>query len=103
VSPIQPGWVPPNVKFELDDAQSVPWPYPDNHFDLVHLRLMIGSIGDWPAVYKEILRCLKPGGWVEHTEYDCDVTSDDGSQPADAAMAQCLLAPTYCSRLEVKI
>ncbi|KAK5651354.1 hypothetical protein OQA88_12587 [Cercophora sp. LCS_1] len=88
VSPIQPNWVPPNIKFELDDAQKVPWPYPDNYFDFVHLRLLIGSIADWPAVYAEIFRCLKPGGWVEHTEYDCDVTSDDNSQPPDAAMAQ---------------
>ena len=80
--------MPPNLRFELDDAQ-LAWPYPDNHFDFVHLRLMIGSIGDWPGLYKEIFRCLKPGGWLEHTEYDCDVTSDDSSQPADAALAQC--------------
>lgn len=93
MSPIQPRWVPPNVKFELDDAKAVPWPYPDNHFDLVHLRLLIGSISDWPSVYKDIFRILKPGGWVEHTEYDCDVVSDDATQPADAVMRQCTIFP----------
>jgi len=88
VSPIQPTWVPPNVKFELDDAKAIPWPYPDNHFDLVHMRLLTGSISDWVAVYKEILRVLKPGGWFEHTEYDCDFASDDESQPPGAALGR---------------
>ena len=89
VSPIQPTWVPPNVKFELDDAKAIPWPYPDNHFDLVHMRLLVGSISDWVAVYKEILRVLKPGGWFEHTEYGCDFVSDDESQSAGAALSRC--------------
>jgi SAM-dependent methyltransferase len=88
VSPIQPTWVPPNIKFELDDAKAVPWSYLDNHFDFLHMRLLTGSINDWPAVYNEIFRVLKPGGWVEHTEYDCAVVSDDNSQPADAAFAR---------------
>ena len=81
--------MPPNVKFELDDAKAIPWPYPDNHFDLVHMRLLVGSISDWVAVYKEILRVLKPGGWFEHTEYGCDFVSDDESQSAGAALSRC--------------
>jgi hypothetical protein len=34
LSAIQPQWVPPNCKFELDDAQ-LEWKYPPNHFDFV--------------------------------------------------------------------
>lgn len=84
LSPIQPLWVPPNVKFELDDAQ-LPWTFPDNHFDFVRTRIMIGSIKDWPALYGEVFRCLKPGGWFEHQDYDPHVVCDDGSLAPDSA------------------
>lgn len=87
LSPIQPSWVPPNCRFELDDAQ-LPWTYPDNHFDFIHLRLMMGSIKDWPALYKEAYRCLKPGGWIEHMDNDLHVVSDDGSVGPDSAWNQ---------------
>ncbi|KXX73128.1 Phosphoethanolamine N-methyltransferase 3 [Madurella mycetomatis] len=87
LSPTQPSWVPPNCKFELDDAQ-LPWTYPDNYFDFIHLRLMMGSIQDWPALYKEAYRCLKPGGWIEHMDNDLHVVSDDGSVRPDSAWSQ---------------
>lgn len=44
LSPIQPSWVPPNVKFEVDDVEET-WTWPDDHFDLIFSRLLIsGSI-----------------------------------------------------------
>ena len=46
LSPIQPQWVPPNVKFEVDDAEQA-WTFPDNHFDLIHTRILMGSLRDW--------------------------------------------------------
>jgi ubiquinone/menaquinone biosynthesis C-methylase UbiE len=87
ISPTQPTWVPPNLKFELDDAQ-LDWTFPDNHFDFIHMRLMMGSIKDWPALYKQIYRCLKPGGWFEHHDYDPNVYCDDGSVKPDSAWHQ---------------
>ncbi|KEZ44914.1 hypothetical protein SAPIO_CDS2265 [Scedosporium apiospermum] len=87
ISPTQPLWVPPNCKFELDDAQ-LTWTYPDNHFDYIHMRLMMGSIKDWPALYKEVYRCLKPGGWFEHQDYDPRVVSDDGTVGSDSPWNQ---------------
>ena len=78
LSPIQPQWVPTNCRFELHDAQTR-WHYPDNYFDFVHVRCLMGSIKDWPALYSEIFRCLKPGGWFEHLDYSIDIASDDGS------------------------
>lgn len=39
----------------------------------------MGSIKDWPKLYKEIYRSLKPGGWVENFDYSIDITSDDSS------------------------
>jgi hypothetical protein len=55
LSPIQPSFVPPNLRFEIDDATE-PWVYPDNEFDLVHVRALYGAIADWPAFYSNALR-----------------------------------------------
>jgi SAM-dependent methyltransferase len=49
LSPIQPSWVPPNVKFIVDDAES-PWLYPSDSFDFVHIRHMCSSIKNWPKL-----------------------------------------------------
>ncbi|RDW70744.1 uncharacterized protein DSM5745_08255 [Aspergillus mulundensis] len=43
LSPIQPSFVPPNLRFEIDDATET-WVYPENHFDLVHVRSMYGAV-----------------------------------------------------------
>ncbi|KAK0649288.1 S-adenosyl-L-methionine-dependent methyltransferase [Cercophora newfieldiana] len=80
LSPIQPSWVPPNCRFELDDMTQ-PWTYDENHFDLIHIRCLMGSIEDWTKLYSEAFRCLKPGGWLEHTDFAVHITSDDGSVP----------------------
>ncbi|WPJ62724.1 hypothetical protein SMAC4_13590 [Sordaria macrospora] len=87
ISPIQPSWVPPNLRFEIDDA-SKEWTYKDNHFDFVHIRWLTGSIKDWTAVYKEAYRCLKPGGWIEHADSSGDIFSEDNSVTEDSAMSQ---------------
>ncbi|KAG0134853.1 S-adenosyl-L-methionine-dependent methyltransferase [Tuber indicum] len=75
LSPIQPEWVPPNVHFEIDDAES-PWTYPEGHFDFIHIRCLFGAISDWPALLEQCYKYLAPGGWVEVVEmklpYDCD-------------------------------
>ncbi|KAL5603809.1 hypothetical protein FOVSG1_006559 [Fusarium oxysporum f. sp. vasinfectum] len=87
LSPTQPTWVPPNCKFELDDA-SQDWTFPDNTFDYIHIRYMIGCFQDWSKLYRECFRCLKPGGWLEHLECSTHVQSDDGSLPADSVWAE---------------
>ncbi|KAL2205403.1 S-adenosyl-L-methionine-dependent methyltransferase [Sarocladium strictum] len=85
ISPTQSQWVPPNCKFELEDCQ-LAWTYPDNSFDFIHARLMMGSIKDWNHFYSEVYRCLKPGGWFEHVEYDPSVICDDGSISEDSPL-----------------
>ncbi|KAK0735928.1 S-adenosyl-L-methionine-dependent methyltransferase [Schizothecium vesticola] len=75
ISPIQPAWVPPNLRFEIDDAQ-LPWTYPADHFDFVHLRNLHGGISDWPALYHEAFRCTQPGGHIEHVEFNIRTLSD---------------------------
>ncbi|KAG9496660.1 hypothetical protein J7337_011438 [Fusarium musae] len=78
LSPIQPSWVPPNVKFELEDATKN-WSWPENYFNLVHVRFLMGAIVDWGTLFKEPSHCCKPGGFVESGEINPTFYSDDGS------------------------
>ncbi|KAL2132737.1 hypothetical protein VTI74DRAFT_3420 [Chaetomium olivicolor] len=87
VSPIQPTWVPPNVRFEIDDANQ-DWTWDDNTFDYVHLRCMVGTIADWSKFYREAFRCCKPGGWVEHHEEEAEWHAYDAEISENSAMGQ---------------
>ncbi|KAH7636147.1 S-adenosyl-L-methionine-dependent methyltransferase [Sordaria sp. MPI-SDFR-AT-0083] len=79
ISPIQPSWVTPNVRFEIDDYNKE-WTYNSNFFDFIHLRWLSGTVKDWSAFYKEAYRCCKPGGYIEHMDASSGtVYSDDGS------------------------
>ncbi|KAK1781459.1 S-adenosyl-L-methionine-dependent methyltransferase [Copromyces sp. CBS 386.78] len=78
ISPIQPSWVPPNVRFDIDDYNKE-WTYKPNFFDFVHIRWLATTVKDWPAFYEEAYRCCKPGGYVEHMDTGADILSDDGS------------------------
>ncbi|RGP68763.1 hypothetical protein FLONG3_8026 [Fusarium longipes] len=78
LSPCQPEWVPPNVRFEIADA-TLDWPWEDNYFDFVHIRYLFGAIQDWPALFREAYRCCAPGGWVQSCEADVQFYSDDGT------------------------
>ncbi|KAI8958607.1 S-adenosyl-L-methionine-dependent methyltransferase [Daldinia sp. FL1419] len=67
LSPIQPQWVPPNVRFMVDDVESE-WLHPLNHFDYIHSRHTIMAIKDWDQLLKTSYEHLKPGGWLELQE-----------------------------------
>ncbi|GME23778.1 Methyltransferase domain-containing protein [Neofusicoccum parvum] len=89
LSPIQPSWVPPNVKFVVDDAEA-PWVYPKDHFDLVHARHTVQAFRDYLGVLKQAHRHIRPGGWVELHEMNYVPRCDDGSMPADYQFARML-------------
>lgn len=55
LSPIQPTWVAPNLRFEINDACEADWGYTKNSFDFIHTRAMYGSVADWPAFYQQTL------------------------------------------------
>ncbi|KAG6069541.1 hypothetical protein E4U16_007620 [Claviceps sp. LM84 group G4] len=86
LSPCQPQWVPPNIRFEVDDA-SLEWTWDVNYFDFIHIRYILGGIQDWTALLKEAYRCCAPGGWVESVEVDLDLRSDDGSTELEPILA----------------
>lgn len=87
LSPIQPSWVPPNVSFLIDDAESE-WEWPEGTFDMVHIRYLNGGISDWGALFAEAYRTLKPGGWIEVCEFEMDVASDDGTYVANSNLGK---------------
>ncbi|KAF2454064.1 S-adenosyl-L-methionine-dependent methyltransferase [Lineolata rhizophorae] len=87
LSPIQPEFVPPNCKFEVDDCCS-PWTFPENHFDFIHVRCMFGSVSDWPKLYEEIYNHLEPGGWLNQMEMTIEFKSDDDTLGPDHLMVK---------------
>ncbi|CAG1982094.1 unnamed protein product [Fusarium graminearum] len=78
LSPIQPTWVPPNVKFEIDDA-SLRWTWDNNTFDFIHIRYLFGAIKDWTSLFQEAYRCCAADGWIQSGEADVHIRSDDGT------------------------
>ncbi|KAE8140213.1 glycosyl hydrolase [Aspergillus pseudotamarii] len=81
ISPIQPRWVPPNVKFYIDDVER-DW-VDGQKYDLIHCRYMAGSIKDWPRLIRQCFGNLKPGGYLELQESVNTLYAEDDSLPPD--------------------
>ncbi|KAL9025398.1 MAG: hypothetical protein Q9196_005772, partial [Gyalolechia fulgens] len=64
----QPTNVPPNVFFEIDDAQEE-WTYAEP-FDFIHIRGLSGAFRDWTTVYKEAFKHLQSNGILEVADFD---------------------------------
>ncbi|KAM0296006.1 hypothetical protein ACHAPM_010510 [Fusarium culmorum] len=86
LSPIQPDWVPPNVRFIIDDVEA-DWvdPVP---YDYIHCKYMAGSIKDWPRLINQAYANLKPGGWIELHETANTLYSEDDSLQPDNALVE---------------
>jgi SAM-dependent methyltransferase len=62
LSPIQPTYVPPNLRFEIEDADEE-WTFRQK-FDLVHTRVMNDtSLKDWAHFYREAFKALSKFSW----------------------------------------
>ncbi|KEZ43231.1 hypothetical protein SAPIO_CDS4914 [Scedosporium apiospermum] len=82
LSASMPTFVPPNVKFEVDDVES-PWLHQDK-FSWIFCRYMAASIFDWPKLVNTIYENLEPGGWCEFQDFDLQYYSEDDSlKPED--------------------
>lgn len=91
LSPIQPSWVPPNLRFLVDDAEE-PWLFSASRpFDFIHARDLGGAVADWPRLLRQAHEHLKPGGWIELQEFEVTLKSDDDTMR---------LAPTLCEYLD---
>ncbi|KAF6819456.1 methyltransferase domain-containing protein [Colletotrichum musicola] len=81
LSPIQPIWVPPNVRFLVDDVEDT-W-LNGSDFDFVHLRNMVPILKSPVDLLKNAYEHIRPGGWVELQDVDGQVHCDDGTLPPD--------------------
>ncbi|KAK1528915.1 uncharacterized protein CCOS01_06749 [Colletotrichum costaricense] len=79
LSPAQTAFVPPNVKFEVDDLEE-PWTY-HTKFDYIHTRVMTSSIADWKSF-------LEPGGYIELQEAHMRPDCDDGTLKPDSPLIE---------------
>ncbi|KAJ5834920.1 hypothetical protein N7447_000946 [Penicillium robsamsonii] len=77
LSAIQPSWVPPNCRFEIDDFEQ-PWSF-SKPFDYIHGRELEGSIRDHDILFKQAFNNLNPDGWFEMASFDVNTYSDDGT------------------------
>jgi ubiquinone/menaquinone biosynthesis C-methylase UbiE len=78
LSPIQPTEVPPNLEFQIDDFCSE-WTFRKESFDFIHARSIYGCVADYSALYSQVFKHLKPGGWFEQTEIGVVPRSEDDS------------------------
>ncbi|KAF6832625.1 hypothetical protein CPLU01_06021 [Colletotrichum plurivorum] len=88
LSPSMPQFVPPNVRFEIDDLEEEwIWSQP---FDYIHSRMMNSSVGDWKTYAKNAFDNLTPGGFFEINEIGLFPRSDDGTLPPDSSLSKCI-------------
>ncbi|ROT42181.1 S-adenosyl-L-methionine-dependent methyltransferase [Sodiomyces alkalinus F11] len=85
LSPIQPLFVPPNVKFEIDDFED-DWTF-SRPFDYIHSRMNNSSIANWEDYIRRSYENLAPGGYIELQEFTLPL-SDDGTLTKDHALHQ---------------
>ncbi|KAK2009648.1 S-adenosyl-L-methionine-dependent methyltransferase [Colletotrichum eremochloae] len=86
LTPPKQDFVPPNVKFEVDDVEEE-WIY-SRPFEYIHSRFMNASIANWKEYIKNCYDNLTPGGYLEVMENQADPVSDDGTFPKDCAIAK---------------
>ncbi|KAM0714197.1 hypothetical protein Q7P37_009984 [Cladosporium fusiforme] len=85
LSPIQPSYIPPNLEFQIMDADDT-WAGFEQHFDLIHTQCMNGvSIRSWEFFYHQAFTSLMPGGWVENQELNFHFACDETRLPRDGA------------------
>ncbi|CAG8518108.1 6050_t:CDS:2 [Dentiscutata heterogama] len=63
----------PNVKFSQINVVKDGLPFESNSFDFIHLRFLVQYLteDEWDnKVLKELIRVLKPGGYLEIMEFD---------------------------------
>lgn len=86
LSPIQPSFVPPNLRFEIDDLEKE-WTW-TRKFDLIFARMMLGCFEDLPAMIRVAFDNLEPGGYLELQDMGLPARSDDETLHADSYLSQ---------------
>jgi len=85
LAPIQPEWVAPNCRFEIDDVEET-WTFKKDTFDFIHARDFLFSIHDWPKLVGQCYEHTKPNGFVELQCLLPEPHCDDNSAPSDSGV-----------------
>ena len=88
LSPIQPNWIPPNVKFIVDDLEDE-WVL-GAHFDLIHVRHVLPVLRNVEHLLATAYDHLRPGGWLDLQELGGEICCDDGSLRPGSALTRFL-------------
>ncbi|KAE8442529.1 hypothetical protein EG329_003244 [Mollisiaceae sp. DMI_Dod_QoI] len=75
LSPIQPGYVPPNCQFQVDDAEEV-WTFREP-FDYIHARAIVTCFKSNRTMAQKIFDNLAPGGYFELQDPSFPMKCDD--------------------------
>jgi SAM-dependent methyltransferase len=84
LSAVQPKYVPPNLEFEICDAEEE-WIF-STKFDYIHGRMLTVCFRDVRDVFRNAFQALRPGGWIEMQDAVFPVVSDDGSADGTALL-----------------
>lgn len=82
-----------NLHFRLGDyAQALP--FANETFDLIHLQngTSFFSLHQWPLLMTEVVRLLKPGGWLQLIDFEMGVVSHPAIHRLLALRGQLLTA-----------
>ncbi|KFG83694.1 methyltransferase LaeA [Metarhizium anisopliae] len=83
--------IPPGMTTVQFDIEDLSWNSLITGCDLVHIRLLFGSIHHemWPEIYRRIFHHLTPGsGYVEHVEIDWVPRWDKYTMPQASALKE---------------
>jgi len=86
LSPIQPDWLPDNVRFLVDNCEEE-W-LNGSGWDFVHFRHMAPHLKDVDKVVSQVFENLKPGGWIEFQELHTTPQCDDGTMKPDDTLVR---------------
>ncbi|KAM0262894.1 hypothetical protein ACHAQJ_001487 [Trichoderma viride] len=87
---IQPALIPPGVTTKQFDIEEPSWEPLLHDCDLIHLRLLYGSIKDdlWPNTYRKVFEHLAPNGYIEHLEVDWTPQWEGEDVPSHSAFKE---------------
>ncbi|KAK1529557.1 methyltransferase domain-containing protein [Colletotrichum paranaense] len=86
LSPIQPEFVPPNCKFEVDDVEKE-WTWQEP-FDFIFARHMNACFESWERFLRRAYDALEPGGFIELQDNAFPILCQDGTLKPDDPMAR---------------
>lgn len=86
LSPIQPAFLPPNVRFEVDDIEAT-WTF-SQKFDFIYSRMMMCSFDNYPRFFEQAFENLEPGGFLEMADPAWPINLNDGQWPEESGLFQ---------------